>query len=656
MTHVRSQEKTGRLTQHSLELIHRMMISRQPVLVLGPGCQRIGYDAGPGWKEVRTRVRLLYARVAPEPSDDDDTNYEADPTDVIGAMHAQFLEALWRTKLSDETRLELATTLRDEWRIDLPEEGRDRSALDAVRTDFAARLLCLLSESTRCLGLIIAQGAAPVTSWADVSYQLPATNAEAEVAHGLAGHHLAEFVRMTSVIGGYGAPVYYPIDEAHDQLGKWGIPFDDGIDDVVKRFAEVTKISAVHNHVSTLLVTSFQDVRKRHLSGGMLEWLSDLLWHIISTDSEVPASQSELAFYVNLNARAELDRRRDFERASPGEYHGGGADELHDDIVRLHRVKDHGLGRGKWDFDHDERARFHRTIAATLVAMWLQREARHDALKEKSPIDGLFERLPPPIALVSAYDLVLERQVWEVLDVGARFHTVVPVWLTTRSSRSLRWLWGTVRKAKPKSNFDPAQMVGPPGIDRQVTWDWWDEDDDARFEPMGPVLVKVNGSPLHDLGDRKVKPSDLGLPGPGRGELELAALYAEHELVPAIVNSGNTPDMLPPQLARAIQWELRSWLFFGDGFPDWVPRLRLTQHARTRRDGRSDRDDDVRERIALDRAFDWPELALLDALEVDSHEGNLSGVALYPSLPATGAGQAFIGDVESKLPWLGGSR
>ena len=39
------------------------------------------------------------------------------------------------------------------------------------------------------------------------------------------------------------------------------------------------------------------------ITGGLVEWLADLFWHLMVTDSGVPPSQTEMAFYVNLTRR-----------------------------------------------------------------------------------------------------------------------------------------------------------------------------------------------------------------------------------------------------------------------------------------------------------------------------------------------------------------
>ena len=673
----------GRLAAPSRQLIQGIIAEGSPILALGPGCQRIGYDDSLAWDEVTARARILSRKVTPVltrstashdddlisgdiPSSDegtDDADLDEENARILGVAlrrHVAFLEAFWRTKLADETQRRFTgKLLPDELRLDAPTGDRgDRELLDAVRTDMAARLLCCLSESTRCLALVIAEGAAPVTSWADVSYH-GQEGTDVETAHGLAGMHLTHFVKMTDALSGYG-PGEGQSDDAGPMLEDWGIHVEPGAvqDERITEFVDLLKLDAVHHHVAGLLASCFTGARSRPLSGAMLEWLSDLLWHILASDSRVPASQSELAFFVNLRATGDLSRRRDFTRAAPGDYHGAGENELYLDVLRLHSTHDNGLNDDEPLWKRDDRALFLRTMAATLRAMWRRSEDRRSQLKGLSAPEAAHRQLPPVISLVSAYDLMLERQLWEILDPGESFHVVVPAWHSSRGGRRLVWLWGTIVKPSRGHRFEPKYLIGHDDVGKPtIKWRWWAHSAEERFEPTGPVLIKVNGAPLMSLGDGVVTPRDIGLDERSRGALRLAMIYAEHDALSTIIGEADDVRMLPPQLASTLSWESRNWLFFGDRFPDWIPRLRLAQHARARRGSdvtRAGEEDEASEiqRIAVDRAFDWPELALLEALSIDAHQGDLRGLIDYAATryPGHESMERFLVDVTSRLP------
>ena len=95
-----------------------------PVLVIGPGCDRVGYDAeqSTAWQEVTRRVRLLHR--------------------AAGDEAKLFLEALWESKLSDAT-LDLKARARG-----LPEylnladgevKYHDNEPLDTIRIESSRR-------------------------------------------------------------------------------------------------------------------------------------------------------------------------------------------------------------------------------------------------------------------------------------------------------------------------------------------------------------------------------------------------------------------------------------------------------------------------------------------------------------------------------------
>lgn len=601
----------------------RIMVTGEPVLVLGPGCQRIGYDDhnDPSWRELRRRMRLLHAAVSP--------------------LEHPFLEQLWRSKLSDTTLLEHGgdTGLPDEQALaplDAEDEESARVTDDLRIRGLAVPLLRTLIACTRYLGQVIEAGNTPVLSWQTVTHpradaidRTPAQESFDEMvsvatalrtwtSNKLAGPVLADF--------GFDAK-----GRPSEALAKELPPF--------LRLLEIKAVAASSEEFSHRILGGTEHT----LSGANIEWLADLLWHTIACDSGVAPSQSELAFCVNLRDRGPW-RERLFTRARPGEYRDSQepqSGKRHAKVTerirrRTEACRLHGLeSPSQWDGDHD-RLRVNRTLAATLVQMW-RSEPRNAT----------------PIALVASHDLMIERQLYELLDAGQGevFHVVVPVWVSDSelSPKTLSWLWGTYTKRPPAKNPDLAALRSAAG--GLLRWEWYrgDLDEDDGREIRGPVIVRVGGSPLLDLGDDATAES-LGL-GPRlqrtnakQERVELATIFSEFDALAAMITFASDHQAekgLAANVMTALAWERRSWAFFADSFPDWIPRVRLLFNARTvlaergasSRNGKKHGTARIRDKIALDLAFDWPEQAMLEALSVRPLHGDLRMLVQYPHSP-----------------------
>lgn len=595
----------------------------QPVLVLGPGCQRIGYDSpdNPGWEEVTRRMRLLHG--------------------VLPAPPRSFLEALWKSKLSEETQERLADGASG-YRIDADTSIPADGLVDEVRLALAVPLLGALIACTRCLGEVITRGKTPVISWELLTHDLPVDERfdESHKARDEAASNLSDFVVLASALSQWREG---SLDDAnaHELHGLGLTPGRHGFgspedEESLGAALDVLNIGGVATNSREFLEKCLGTVGVGEtaypLSGAMIEWLADLFWHVIVCDAGVPPSQSELAFYVNLRQRSG-GRARLFTRARPGEHRMTRAElvESRDrspDVtwpVRL-RLQHGPTGVEPADdltFPGDARLAFARTMAATLAAQWDRYRARPFA-----------EMLP--VALVAGYDLMLERQLLELSDAGDVFHVVVPVWVHRgRPAPQLDWLLGTY--TRDQADVEERHLVSHERGD-WLTWDWYHAEGDDRRDLRGPVVVRVNGSPLVDIGRRPTS-EDLGLdsrPKSSEEELELATIFSEFDSVAAIITFSNEGAGLPGNLFRNLQWERRSWMFLGDSFPDWIPRLRLLYNARsmltTASDGVGRRmaGAKITTKVAVDRAFDWPEESMLAALSVDTYTGDLSWLANYP--------------------------
>src|SRR4051794_4832518 len=123
-----------------------------PIVVIGPGCHRIGYDSTDSWQKVNARARALYATL------------DAD-------SDQQFLEHYWESKLSDETRQQIEGDNLGANAIDeLNAAAMEIAGAEPARVKLAGSLLRGLVECTSLLGKVIATGEAPVWNWLGVSY------------------------------------------------------------------------------------------------------------------------------------------------------------------------------------------------------------------------------------------------------------------------------------------------------------------------------------------------------------------------------------------------------------------------------------------------------------------------------------------------------
>lgn len=622
----------------------RIMVTGEPVLVLGPGCQRIGYDdvRDPSWRELRRRMRLLHAAVSP--------------------LEHPFLEQLWRSKLSDTTLAEHGDdpSVPDAQALTPLDAADERSAhvTDDIRIHgLAVPLLRTLIVCTRYLGQVIETGNTPVLSWQSVTH--PRADAGDRSP---AQESFDEMVAVADALMKWSnKKVAVPVlaDFGFDASGRPSERMAEELPPFL-RLLEVKAIAASSKEFSKSILGGAEHA----LTGANIEWLADLLWHTIACDSGVVPSQSELAFCVNLRDRGPW-RERLFTRARPGEYRDDQkpqSGKRHSKVTeRIRRRTEACRLTGvesptEWDEDDDQRLRVNRTLAATLLQMW--RTTTRNAT---------------PIALVASHDLMIERQLYELLDEGDEmekrapeaFHVVVPVWVSDSedSPRTLSWLWGTYTKRPAAKNADLEALRDATG--GVLQWEWYRTDpdpdhDDRDYDDRdicGPIIVRIGGSPLLELGDDATAES-LGV-GPRikrtnakQERIELATIFSEFDALAAMITfAGDQGEKgLVANVMTALAWERRSWAFFADSFPDWIPRVRLLFNARTvlaergapNQDGKRHKKAKIRDKIALDLAFDWPEQAMLEALSVRPLHGDLKWLSEYPHSP----------DARSEEDWL----
>lgn len=578
------------MVDHEWGQLQLAFASGSPVIVLGPGCHRIGYDdPDRAWKRVVDRVTMIWTAL---------------DRPGLGEEYRLFLRQFWESKLSEETRREVGQALPPGHNI---EQEKPTPPREQTRVALAIALLEALVASTEALGEVIARGKTPISDWLDVS--LPPDADEAAPA--------AAIQRAAALAYALATPGGAVEAKTLAEAGLAGVPTDPAYFTHMKIGAISESLKKLHKHCFVI-----HDVR---LSGALVEWLSDVLWHVVISGSGVPASQDELAFYVNLAADAVVTEQGvGFNRPRPGDYRQPDRDgvALTSDIRALLKRSEPDLGVPDWN---RPRERFAATMAASLVESW----------RQDVTVKG---RKPLALALVADYDVLLERAILQALDVDEHLHTVMPAWVTRLGERRMEWVIASLERS--------SEQVGRDDVLTPASWRWFESHEGtfpelARPE-IGPIVVKLSGSPLH-LTREGVPAAELGFDEPAGYEdasLTVATVFSEHDSLEAILSlaeSAAARDTLASTLfesAAGLNWQKRAWLFFGHRFSDWLPRLRLFFAAngmgRPRKERTGMRN---RGKIAVDRGFDHPERALLAALEIAPYKGDLRNVAGYYARP-----------------------
>lgn len=635
----------------SMGRVQRAVALGSPVLVIGPGCHRIGYETTPAWKKVTARMAALYETLEEGPEQ-------------------AFLRQFWESKLSDETRRGIVGQGLGTHAID--KFGEHAAAIkkrEPARAQLAGMLLRALVECTRCLGTVISGGQTPVSNWLAVSYgQFGKPYSEAAKAQfDLAATAVNRATALAAALDAALPKKKSELALVHEKtlrIARIRVPLQ-------KPFVEALhdmKISSISQSLQLLVDNCFTQKPTVNLSGALVEWLADLLWHVVISGAGVPPSQDELSFYLNLRPYSTVSERG-FSRPQAGDIRwtpGEGSDgprgpSLTGDVCGLLKRYDAPIEELDWS---GQRESFVAMIASTLAQIWGdERNAvrgghRSDATSAPRLV----------VALVSDYDLLLERALLHSARPDERFHVIIPVWARLpRRLPTLEWVFGTyVRERGDITEEDVRQPK---------SWTWLHEQDATietgqKSDPFfpddldegsgpaigGPIIIKLTGSPLHRIGNTGPRMRDERERTP-----EPATIFSEHDSMEAMVSLAQTTSRgpidastLPKQLfgvsaTRGLEWQSRSWLFFGHRFSDWLPRLRLFLAANNLGLARNDSPDEGREdprlrKIAIDRSFDWPERTLLTALDIKMFRGDLGSMSTFYDDETDDALEEDIGD------------
>ena len=566
-----------------------------PVVAIGPGCHRIGYEETEEWKLVVKRAGQVWRRLE---TIDDGKNVEA---------RQAFFKRFWAAQLCERRGASIES------------HEIEQGSPDAVRIALATLLLCALVDATSLLGKAVEAGDEPVMDWQHLVVEI-APGEKRDLAEDLANArdwlraavNLIEGVKL--VHGNTQGASLPPV------LEEYGLTRED----VKAERLTLLKLEEIRSALGVLLEKGFEQGADP-LSGALVEWLSDLLWHVVISGAGVPSSQRELSFFLNLPEEG-YSRRR-FSRSHPGEYRGPDDDgkTLDKNLKLLVKGYDSGLEEKERDWSQPREA-FAWTIARSLVKAWGEEE---------------HERFT--VALVSDYDLMLERAMIEQLEEGDRLHVVTPARVRWDGQSKFKWLMGTVEVGE-----------GSAGALAKPEWEWLDERKKVLKDRLGPVVIRLTGTPLFALSAEQhrhlldtVGPYDIT-------EVKPTAVFSEHDSVQAVMALApiQQPRQQPKKGFRdqllfeqqGLTWNYRGWLFLGHRFSDWLPRLQLLITALMLAQD-SPRDvvpavlkEGLEQKLspfekapkyAVSRRFDWPERALLDALGIERADRDLAAVTKY---------------------------
>ena len=218
------------------------------------------------------------------------------------------------------------------------------------------------------------------------------------------------------------------------------------------------------------------------IMGTEVNWLTDCAWHSLIFRSPLYPEVRELALQIDLCSGDET-LAGPVRRLAPGE--AIARDDLALVTANAARAVLRGFRSGRKVKDPSARAReaFYNAVAQRL---WYEHDNR-------------IGKPNPPLALSLTFDLELERALF-LTQKSRSFHVLVPVLRRGDLEKvELRWLLGTYKGQSVNQPSAVARTLDPsshsPLLGSLRTPNWSVGSD----VPSGPVVVKLNGSPLHRL-------------------------------------------------------------------------------------------------------------------------------------------------------------
>jgi len=290
-----------------------------------------------------------------------------------------------------------------------------------------------------------------------------------------------------------------------------------------------------------------------------LVWIGNLLWHSLRFNLQYYPTSAELAFQLSLCTTAA----------------SGSARGMPPLLAQAAQAASQSIENIKrwFSFYAERRAEsgFYRNLAA-----WLQKRFNDSSTTNNPCVD---KGAPLPMVFTTNYDCEIEA----ALDrLECSYHVVMPVYLTwnknhseTRTPKAL-WLTKTVKYDGRRLQQLPWEYAGntevsPTNIDAT-------NPKQPRKQFVGPILVKLHGSPLEELPG----PDEVGhIPAWVESIIKDDTLDSRYEHRVTITEGDYLSDLrreIPVWVQQALQARRRRLFFLGQSVSDWNIRLRLADH------------------------------------------------------------------------------
>lgn len=382
------------------------------------------------------------------------------------------------------------------------------------------------------------------------------------------------------------------------------------------RMAQLSREST--DHRGALLGAAGLKQRLEHLSvtiedqalpGTTVEWLTDVLWHVLMFDSPCYPTREELALQMSLG----IDKNYPIRKVELTALTSGG-------VTQKWEPYRHAMSRTLTGLRGGSHAvppvgDLHQALAMAMYHSF----GRWNPLGTAIPRHRrrTLKRYPVPLAITLTTDLEFERALATCATGSGFYHVAFPMILTAYNQEEggyLRWVIGKFETKPGSTKAEDAEAdeglaesvvswgqltcpVGPWQLLNSVAG----EDAPALVKGVGglegPLLLKVNGSPLHlvreslddnvlladgfaaeiesttgNLDEAEARRDGRIRHVPATTELEIMQLTQVDQWA---MGAHNGQAGLPPQIRFNLIEPARRWLLLGHDLHEWSSRLQL---------------------------------------------------------------------------------
>lgn len=290
-----------------------------------------------------------------------------------------------------------------------------------------------------------------------------------------------------------------------------------------------------------------------------LVWIGNLFWHALRFDLPYYPTTAELAFQLSLHKASAATAAR----GTPPPL-AQAAQAITDPLGHI----------SDWFETYSKHRRvspFYEALAKWLIRTYKDYEASQS---------GRHRRIPLPLVFTTNYD----REIEEALKAAhCSYHVVLPLQFVSQH---------TNERHEPICHEKPLWLmktVQYEGDEQHISWSYagTTEDttrsnsDDSTDDPyIGPVIVKLHGSPLEKVPTAKTEVKRLPHEQKSRLESKTFTIEYRHRII--VSESDYLADLrrdLPVWLRDRLASPGRTLFFLGHSVADWNIRLRLADHA-----------------------------------------------------------------------------